>query len=690
MSAIIHFFTARLRIAVRIALAVALPVIGALALAGIVVTWERQSATEMERLSTLVGASIEIGNLVHELQRERGMSAVFINSGGAQMAAELPGQRQATNQRLASFRAALAGLDLNSYGSNIRAVFAAATAAVEALDARRAEITARSIAASASNAYFTTTIGHMLAVTREAVKSSDDAQVTSALLSYYSYLSAKERAGQERATGAVGFAAGRFEPAQQAAFLGLLADQRTFFEVFDSFATAAQRRFAAETVTGPVVADVERMRRIATSTAPGTPLEGATGADWYRATTARIDLMKRVEDQIGTDLRDFTAAIAARANRAFVTIAAVTAALIALSLLVAWGFARAITRPVAAMTGAMGRLAAGDLEIEVPARDNTDEIGAMAKAVQVFKDNALEVRRMEAEQAAQKERSEAEKKEALARMATAFEDGVGGVVKAVAAASTELQSAATSMTGTADQASQRSTAVAAASEQAASNVQTVAAAAEQLASSVSEISRQVAQSTKISGEAVSQANRTNATVEGLAATAQKIGDVVKLISDIAGQTNLLALNATIEAARAGEAGKGFAVVAAEVKSLANQTARATDDIGQQIGAIQSATREAVEAIKTIAGTIGSINEIATTIASAVEEQGAATQEIARNVQQAAAGTKDVSSNIGGVIEAAGETGAAAAQVQSAASELSEQSEALRRQVDTFLATVRAA
>ncbi len=690
MKPILHLLTSRLRIAIRLALTVVLPLAGVLVLAGVIVSWERQYARQMGQLSTLVGASIEIGNLVHELQRERGMSAVFINSSGNQMAAELPAQRQLTNERLTAFRTALAGIDLSIYDRNIREAFAAASSALEGLDARRAEVSARSIAAPVSNAFFTTAIGHMLSVTREAVKSSHDAQVTSALLSYYSYLTAKERSGQERAIGAVGFASGRFEPAQHSAFLGILADQRTFFEVFSSFATPVQRSFAAETVTGRPVEEVERMRRIAAAAGPGGALAGADGAAWYRATTDRIDLMKRVEDRIGNDLRTFTADLAASAERTFFTIAAAAAALIVLSLLIAWAFARTITRPVGAMTGAMERLAGGELETEIPARDNTDELGAMAKALQVFKDNAIEVRRMEAEQAAQKERAEAEKKAALVAMANAFESGVGGVVKAVAAASTELQSAATSMSTTAEQASQRSTAVAAASEQAAGNVQTVASAAEELAASVAEISRQVATSTKIAGEAVGQANRTNDTVEGLAVAAQKIGDVVKLISDIAGQTNLLALNATIEAARAGEAGKGFAVVASEVKSLATQTARATDEIGQQIAAIQGATQESVTAIKAIASTIGSINEIATTIASAVEEQGAATREIARNVQQAAAGTQDVSANIGGVIQAAGETGTAAAQVQSAAGELSQQSEALRHQVDEFLATVRAA
>jgi len=260
----------------------------------------------------------------------------------------------------------------------------------------------------------------------------------------------------------------------------------------------------------------------------------------------------------------------------------------------------------------------------------------------------------------------------------------------VAGAAGQVQSTAETLSANAAQTSDRATAVAAASVQASANVQTVAGATEELSSSVMEISRQVAESTKIAGAAVDQANRTNAAVKGLAESAQKIGNVVKLIQDIASQTNLLALNATIEAARAGEAGKGFAVVASEVKNLAGQTAKATEEIGQQIAEIQSATNESVTAIQEIATTIVSINQIATTIAAAVEEQGAATQEIARNVQEAAKGTQEVSSNIDEVNKAAAETGEMAGGLQSAAADLTRQSEALRHEVESFFATIRAA
>ena len=350
---------------------------------------------------------------------------------------------------------------------------------------------------------------------------------------------------------------------------------------------------------------------------------------------------------------------------------------------------RSIVGPVTEMTSAMGELAEGKLETEVPALDKTDEIGEMAQAVQVFKDNAIRVKQMEAEQAEQARVAEAEKKAALSQMADDFEKSVGGVVASVSSASTEMQSSAQSMATTAEQASEQSSTVAAASEQASANVQTVATAAEELSSSINEISRQVQESSRIAGGAVDEANNADEMIQSLASAANKIGEVVSLITDIAEQTNLLALNATIEAARAGDAGKGFAVVASEVKNLANQTAKATEEISAQINGIQDASQNAVGAIQRIGSTISDINEIAATIASAVEEQGAATQEIARNVERAANGTSEVNSNISGVTTAVGETGHAAGEILNASSELSQQSEVLKTEVDQFLAQVRA-
>ncbi|WP_245835464.1 methyl-accepting chemotaxis protein [Thalassospira mesophila] len=372
-------------------------------------------------------------------------------------------------------------------------------------------------------------------------------------------------------------------------------------------------------------------------------------------------------------------------------IVSITVSLVALVLgaVAAFMVGQGISRPVLALTDAMRALAAGDKSTDIPGQDHNDEIGDMSAAVLVFKQNM-----QKADDLAQKEleaqHRRVQRTEMIDRLTTDFDHDVSDALKTVAAAATEMQATAQSMTATAEETGRQSTAVAAASDQASSNVQMVASAAEELSASINEISHQVSQSSQISTKAVSDAEQTNIQVKGLAEAAQKIGDVVNLINDIANQTNLLALNATIEAARAGEAGKGFAVVAAEVKNLASATARATDEITSQITGIQNETREAVLAIQSIGGTIAQINEIAANIASAVEQQGAATQEITRNVQQAYSGTSEVSQNISGVTEAVSSTGAAAEQVLAASGELSEQSEVLRSRVEQFLHAVKTA
>jgi methyl-accepting chemotaxis protein len=350
---------------------------------------------------------------------------------------------------------------------------------------------------------------------------------------------------------------------------------------------------------------------------------------------------------------------------------------------------RRVSSPIRRLTGAMRRLAEHDLTTELVGTDRADEIGDMSRAVEVFKQNMIEADRLSAEQKTEQGHKE-RRQVAIEGFITGFDQSVKESLRTLAAASTELQTTAHSMSVTAEQTSSKSATVAAVSEEASTNVQTVAAATEQLSASINEISRQVAESTNIAGEAVAQADRTNAEVQALADAAQRIGDVVKLISGIAEQTNLLALNATIEAARAGEAGKGFAVVASEVKSLATQTAKATEEITAQVAAIQGATGASVQAIQAIGGTINRVNQIAAAIAAAVEEQGAATQEIARNVQQASNGTTQVSGHIASVSQAAGETGVAAGEVLSSAKGLARLSEALRDDVDRFVGNIRAA
>ena len=678
---------ANVRIGARIALAFLLPIVGLLLFSGIVVVDRMGEESKTRNLKTLVNTGPVISAFVHELQKERGMSAGFLSSKGENFKDELPKQRKSADDKRALAEKALKSIDVAGYGAQFAAKVRDVETAIGKLEDTRKQISALGIAPPESAAYYTGTIAKLLSVVEETALLSTDAQVTNLIVAYTSLLYGKERAGIERAVGAAGFGAGAFTTALYKQFCERGAEQQTYFRTFETYAGERLVSRFRSTVTGQAVEDVEKMRKIAIDSLTAGGVQGIEAPQWFAAATKKIDLLKAVEDEAAASLEKLVDDIHSSAVRDLTLYSILTLVLLGSATVLTLVIVKGITGPLAGMTSAMARLSSGDKSVEIPGVGRGDEIGSMAEAVKVFRESMIEADRM-AEEQRREEAVKEQRRIAMEKLMGRFETGVTGVLGAVKTASTTMEGTAQGMAATAEETSRQATHVAAAAEEASANVQTVAAATEELSSSIAEISRQVSQANAIAANASSEAERTNNQVKSLADAAQKIGEVVALITDIAEQTNLLALNATIEAARAGDAGKGFAVVASEVKNLANQTARATEEIGAQIAGIQTATGDAVVAIQGIARTIAEVSEAASAIAAAVEEQGAATREIARNVEEASRATADVSSNIAGVNTAASDTGESATEVMNATRKLLDQSEVLRREVEDFLGGIK--
>ena len=682
-------FLHNLRLASRIVLAVIFPVMGMLIFSGAGLFEKYDKLRNVEQLEALASLGSDTGNLVHVLQKERGMSVGFVASKGASFAQPLPAQRRDVDACLAALLTRFTAWEDVPQEAELKAVIGAARKNLDMLTATRAKVDSLSLSPAETAGFYTATIARLLAVVERMAVADTDVRLSKAITAYMQFLQGKERAGQERATASGGFAAKHFDPDSYRRFAQLIAQQESYFATFLIYATDEEKAALRAVQTDPVAQDVDRMRQIAMD----SPFTGNTGnveaPHWFDTITRKIELMKGVEDKAAATLITIARAVHAETQTALFTYAAATAALLLLAIGTAAAIALGITRPLGKIIHAIGVLSKGDLTHRVDVGTRHDEIGTVADALEVFRTGLLRAEELTREQQAQQAARDARAR-IVDEILVTFNADVVEVLETMASASTELEATSQAMSATASMTSGKATAVSSAVEEVAASMRTVAGAAEELSAAEGAITGMVSDSVRITDNARRCAQQTNEKVQQLSDTSSRIGEVVGLINQIAGQTNLLALNATIEAARAGEAGRGFAVVASEVKQLASQTARATGEISDQITAVQESTEFVVSAIREITSIIERMSELSAGVSHSVSEQMVATSQIAAAAQQIVAAVDDVGANVVHVNQAADETGHAASDVMAAAHVTAERATFLRAQVDTFFTRIRAA
>ncbi len=679
-------FVQNMKISKMIIVVAVVPILSTIWFSSQIILTDIEHSRTTDRLTNLMTLAVKLTNLVHEQQKERGATAVFVASGGKSFASELALQRKQTNEKSGELKNFLDGFHADSYDTEFQTGFDGVMSALAKIDGVRARVDGLSISAPEAIAHYTGANGKVLALIESMGHFSDDPVIVARIVGYSNFLQAKERAGIERAVGATGFSAGRFEPKTMDKFRLLIAEQNTYNAVFLNYATEEQSALFDKVMSGTAASGVQSMRAVAFAGGLEGRLDGITGQKWFETITQKINGLKQIENRLGENLLAEIDVLHTQAVQHEWLIIVEAVATLVVVLLLAVFIVRGINASFRGIISAMTRLAEGELETELPAvRDN--EIGEMVKAVQVFKDAAIQNKSMEADK--EKDlRIKLQEREHAQELTNGFTEGIGGIVESVSSAAVELSATAQSMATISERTSSQVASVSTASADMSSNVQSVASAAEEMSHSISEIRSRVEQASSASKQAVEEVGRVGGEIDALAQTADKIGEVIKMISDIAEQTNLLALNATIESARAGEAGKGFAVVASEVKGLASQTAAATEEIVRQIEEIQTATRQAVKSMSGIGETIREVDATSSEITAAMEQQGAATQEIAANIQHAATGSGEVSTKITEVAENSQESDRAARDVTGASGELSQQAELLKVEVQKFLVGLR--
>ncbi len=680
-------FIKNMKVSRAIFLAVTVPTLVALFFASLSVMEEYHLNKSMAELESLTELSVKMSNLVHEQQKERGATAVYLGSNGAKFASELSAQRKSTDKKRDDLMNFVSGFDYDGHGEVFESKYKDVFATLDKMDNLRNNVDSLSISSKNAIGYYTKLNEKNLDLIGYMVNISESPRLVVTISGYVSFLQGKERAGIERAIGSNAFASGRFTPAAMDKFKFLISTQAAYNRTFLANATKSQKEIYNDVMNGAASKKVDKMRKIAMAGGLEGNLNGIGGKFWFDTITKKINGLKKIEDSLASDmLREMTEL---KRSSDIILMEKISIAIISLmvTILLSVTIIKILTTSFANIVDSMSALANGQLDTKIPEQTN-NEIGEMVEALTIFKENALETKRMRDERADNERRAEEEKQKMMSDLADNFEANIKDVITSMTASTDDLQATAMTMKELASETSAASKNVVTSSEESSASVNMVAAAMEEMSASSAEISSQITLVKNKSNDTTRNANEANETVGNLSELVENIGEVVVAIQDIAEQTNLLALNATIEAARAGDAGKGFAVVADEVKKLATETGNKTEEINSRINDIKSATGDTVSAMKNIMANIDDIDESVTGVSAAVDEQNATTDEIVRSVSEASRGAQNTSQIMVNVQENISDTEEAVDTLIEVSGDVSNVSNNLRKAVDGFLSQVR--